>query len=112
MHRVASLAKRWILGTRQGAIDHAHLHDDLNEFVFRFNLETAVDRRKTHQVAVANEQFERRSITGLELLRSRWNCRESRANTRSALLCSNDNCGFWVQSASLPQPRHGVLPSA
>lgn len=37
VHRVASLAKRWILGTHQGAIDHAHLHDYLNEFVFRFN---------------------------------------------------------------------------
>jgi transposase-like protein len=37
VHRVASLAKRWILGTHQGAIDHAHLHEYLNEFVFRFN---------------------------------------------------------------------------
>jgi transposase-like protein len=37
VHRVASLAKRWILGTHRGAIDHAHLHDYLNEFVFRFN---------------------------------------------------------------------------
>lgn len=37
VHRLASLAKRWILCTHQGAIDHAHLHDYLNEFVFRFN---------------------------------------------------------------------------
>jgi transposase-like protein len=37
VHRVAWLAKRWILGTHQGAIDHAHLHDYLSEFVFRFN---------------------------------------------------------------------------
>jgi hypothetical protein len=37
VHRVASLAKRWILGTHQGAIDQAHLHEYLNEFVFRFN---------------------------------------------------------------------------
>ncbi len=36
-YRVASLAKRWILGTHQGAIDQAHLHEYLNEFVFRFN---------------------------------------------------------------------------
>jgi hypothetical protein len=62
----------------------------------RFILKTAVDGRKTHQVAVATEQFERRSITGLELLRSRGNCPESRANTRSALFGSNDNCGFQV----------------
>ncbi|MCA3219826.1 MAG: hypothetical protein ING59_14990 [Burkholderiales bacterium] len=61
---------------------------------FDVSLKTAVDGRKTHQVAVATEQFERRSITGLELLRSRGNCPENRANTRSALFGSNDNCGF------------------
>ena len=37
VHRVASLAKRWLLGTHQGAIDDAHLADYLDEFVFRFN---------------------------------------------------------------------------
>jgi transposase-like protein len=37
VHRVASLAKRWLLGTHQGAIDDAHLPDYLDEFVFRFN---------------------------------------------------------------------------
>jgi len=37
VHRVASLAKRWLLGTHQGAVDDAHLVSYLNEFVFRFN---------------------------------------------------------------------------
>lgn len=37
VHRVASLAKRWLLGTHQGAVDEAHLVSYLNEFVFRFN---------------------------------------------------------------------------
>ena len=37
MHRVASLAKRWLLGTHQGSVDDAHLQSYLNEFVFRFN---------------------------------------------------------------------------
>ena len=37
MHRVASLAKRWLLGTHQGSVDDAHLASYLNEFVFRFN---------------------------------------------------------------------------
>ena len=37
VHRVASLAKRWLLGTHQGAIDDAHLVSYLDEFVFRFN---------------------------------------------------------------------------
>ncbi len=37
VHRVASLAKRWLLGTHQGSVDEAHLPAYLNEFVFRFN---------------------------------------------------------------------------
>jgi transposase-like protein len=37
VHRVASLAKRWLLGTHQGSVDSAHLPSYLNEFVFRFN---------------------------------------------------------------------------
>ncbi len=36
-HRVASLAKRWLLGTHQGSVDRAHLPSYLDEFVFRFN---------------------------------------------------------------------------
>ena len=35
--RVASLAKRWLLGTHQGSVDEAHLPGYLDEFVFRFN---------------------------------------------------------------------------
>jgi transposase-like protein len=37
VHRVASLAKRWLLGTHQGAVDDAHLTSYLDEFAFRFN---------------------------------------------------------------------------
>ena len=37
VHRVASLIKRWLLGTHQGAVDAAHLPSYMNEFVFRFN---------------------------------------------------------------------------
>ncbi len=37
VHRVASLAKRWLLGTHQGSADDTHLPSYLNEFVFRFN---------------------------------------------------------------------------
>jgi transposase-like protein len=37
VHRVASLVKRWLLGTHQGSVDDAHLPSYLNEFVFRFN---------------------------------------------------------------------------
>src|SRR5680860_440366 len=33
VHRVASLAKRWLLGTHQGAVNPAHLPSYLDEFV-------------------------------------------------------------------------------
>lgn len=42
VHRVASLLKRWLLGTHQGAASSQHLDAYLNEFTFRFN------RRKSH----------------------------------------------------------------
>ena len=46
VHRVASLLKRWLLGTHQGAIAHEHLDDYLDEFTFRFNRRTSASRGK------------------------------------------------------------------
>ena len=37
VHRVASLLKRWLLGTHQGAVRPRHLDYYLDEFSFRFN---------------------------------------------------------------------------
>lgn len=37
VHRVASLAKRWLASTHQGRADDGHLASYLDEFVFRFN---------------------------------------------------------------------------
>jgi len=37
VHRIASLLKRWLLGTHQGAVRPQHLDDYLAEFAFRFN---------------------------------------------------------------------------
>lgn len=44
VHRIASLAKRWLLGTHQGSVDPAHLQAYLDEFVFRFNRRTSRSR--------------------------------------------------------------------
>ena len=41
VHRVASLLKRWLLGTHQGGIATTHLQDYLDEFTFRFNRRTS-----------------------------------------------------------------------
>ena len=37
VHKVVSLLKRWLLGTHQGAVNHAHLDYYLDEYTFRFN---------------------------------------------------------------------------
>ena len=37
VHRVASLLKRWLLGTHRGKVSPEHLDAYLNEFTFRFN---------------------------------------------------------------------------
>lgn len=43
-HRVASLLKRWLLGTHQGAVAPSHLDYYLDEFTFRFNRRTSRSR--------------------------------------------------------------------
>ena len=45
-HLVASLVKRWLLGTYQGAVRPTHLAYYLDEFTFRFNRRTSRSRGK------------------------------------------------------------------
>ena len=44
VHRVASLVKRWLLGTHHGAVQPDQLDYYLDEFVFRFNRRTSRSR--------------------------------------------------------------------
>lgn len=44
VHRVASLLKRWLMGTHQGAISPEHLDYYLDEFTFRFNRRSSKSR--------------------------------------------------------------------
>jgi transposase-like protein/ribosomal protein L37AE/L43A len=46
VHRVASLLKRWLLGTHQGAVRAEHLDYYLDEFTFRFNRRRSASRGK------------------------------------------------------------------
>ena len=46
VHRIASLLKRWLLGTHQGAVSRAHLPYYLDEFTFRFNRRKSKARGK------------------------------------------------------------------
>jgi transposase-like protein len=43
-HRQASLIKRWLGGTHQGAVSHEHLACYLDEYTFRFNRRTSRSR--------------------------------------------------------------------
>ena len=64
VHRVIALLKRWLLGTHQGAIAHAHLDEYLDEFTFRFNRRTSKSRSKLfyrlaqQAVQVAKRRFQ------------------------------------------------------
>jgi transposase-like protein len=44
VHRIASLLKRWLLGTHHGAVDPRHVDYYLDEFTFRFNRRTSRSR--------------------------------------------------------------------
>ena len=46
VHRIASLLKRWLLGTHQGGHQFSHLRYYLDEFTFRFNRRTSSSRGK------------------------------------------------------------------
>jgi transposase-like protein len=46
VHRAASLVKRWLMGTHQGAVSHDHLDYYLDEYTFRFNRRTSRHRGK------------------------------------------------------------------
>lgn len=46
VHKVASLLKRWLLGTHQGAVSNRYLDYYLDEFTFRFNRRTSRSRGK------------------------------------------------------------------
>lgn len=68
VHRVASLLKRWLLGTHQGAVGAEHLDYYLDEFTFRFNRRTSRSRGKLFyrllQQAVAVTPTTYRDIVG------------------------------------------------
>ena len=67
VHRVASLLKRWILGTHQGSVVPEHLQSYLEEFTFRFNRRTSKSRglvfRRLLERAVATSPVTENDVT-------------------------------------------------
>jgi transposase-like protein len=81
VHRIASLLKRWILGTHQGAVSHEHLEFYLDEFTFRFNRRRSRNRGKLFyrlvQQAVAVDPMPYKSLVrcaavGSDADHNRW----------------------------------------
>jgi transposase-like protein len=69
--RVASLLKRWMLGTHQGSGSDEHLQAYLDEFTFRFNRRTSRRRglvfyRLLEQLAVTDQVTEKHLIHGYD----------------------------------------------
>ncbi len=66
VHLVASLLKRWLIGTHQGGIQRHHLDYYLDEFTFRFNRRRSRSRgllfHRLAQQAVAVEPAPYRTI--------------------------------------------------
>jgi len=67
VHRIASLLKRWILGTHQGSVTPDHLQSYLEEFTFRFNRRTSRSRglvfRRLLEQAVATQPVTEADVT-------------------------------------------------
>jgi transposase-like protein len=66
VHRVASLAKRWLLGTHQGSVEQPHLASYLDEFTFRFNRRHSRSRGmlfyRVLELAIAHEPVRYRAL--------------------------------------------------
>ncbi len=69
VHRIASLLKRWLLGTHQGATSGKHLDYYLDEYTFRFNRRTSRSRgllfyRLMQQAAASAPTSYRKIVNG------------------------------------------------
>ena len=68
VHKVASLLKRWLLGTLQGGVQRRHLDYYLDEFTFRFNRRASRSRGllfyRLVQQAVATDPVPFRALVG------------------------------------------------
>lgn len=50
VHKIASLLKRWLLGTHQGAVSEKHLDYYLDEYTFRFSIEGPLRLRAYYSI--------------------------------------------------------------
>jgi hypothetical protein len=82
VHQIASLLKRWILGTHQASIVPEHLQSYLEEFSFRFirrtsNARGLVFRRLLEQALVTGTDHEANVTHGYNWMESQGDQRRS-----------------------------------
>ena len=67
VHRIASLLKRWMLGTHQGSLSQEHLQSYLEEYTFRFNRRKSKNRglifRRLLEQAVSTSPITKNDLT-------------------------------------------------
>jgi transposase-like protein len=88
VHRVASLVKRWVLGTHQGGLARQHLDAYLDEFTFRFNRRASRNR-------------------GLVFYRLLEQCLNTRPRSYDTIVYSRRGARGKVRGPA-PQPRRGA----
>jgi transposase-like protein len=73
VHQVASLLKRWLLGTHQGSLTMEHLQSYLEEFTFRFNRRTSHRRGQLFR-RLLEQDVSTRQVTEDDILHGyQWN---------------------------------------
>lgn len=72
VHRLASLLKRWILGTHQGSVSGMHLQAYLEEYTFRFNRRNARSRGLVFKRLIEHS-LQTKPITQENIVGGYWN---------------------------------------
>ena len=72
VHRLASLLKRWILGTHQGSVSDMHLQAYLEEYTFRFNRRNSKSRGLVFKRLIEHSIFTK-PITQEDIVGGYWN---------------------------------------
>src|SRR6266498_2911264 len=72
VHRVASLLKRWLLGTHQGAVSREHLDYYLDEFTFQVVVQVLTADRTLVRAQQPSLQQRRHQMDSRQQLRRRF----------------------------------------
>ena len=72
VHQIASLLKRWILGTHQGSVSDMHLQAYLEEYTFRFNRRKSKSRGLVFKRLIEHS-LATKPVTQTDIVGGYWN---------------------------------------